>query len=74
MKATVDSRVRTVTDVLSDFRPDRTIPTGTEGYVLEAYQTPSEGYAVELRMGDQDFETVTLLPEQFEVVDSGGRS
>lgn len=68
MKAAVDAAVRTTVDVISDFRPDRTIPQGTQGHVLEAYESPREGYAVELEMGDGDIEVVTLYPEQFDVV------
>ena len=45
MKATVDTPIRTVVDVTSEFRPDRTIPSGTVGHVLEAYEPPREGYA-----------------------------
>ncbi|HEX6443564.1 MAG TPA: hypothetical protein VF053_00635 [Streptosporangiales bacterium] len=69
MKAAVDAAVRTTVDVTSDFRPDRTIPRGTQGHVLEAYESPREGYAVELDLGDDDVEVVTLYPEQFDVVD-----
>lgn len=68
MKATVDATVRTTVDVTSDFRPDRTIPRGTQGHVLEAYETPREGYAVELDLGHDDVEVVTLYPEQFDVI------
>lgn len=67
MKATVDALVRTTTSVESDFRPGRVIPAGTEGLVLEAYEQPREGYAVELKLGEDDFEVVTLYPDQFEV-------
>lgn len=68
MKAAVDMAVRTTVDVTSDFRPDRTIPRGTQGHVLEAYESPREGYAVELDLGDDDIEVVTLYPEQFDLV------
>lgn len=68
MKAAVDAVVRTTVDVTSDFRPDRVIPRGTNGHVLETYQSPREGYAVELELGDDDIEVVTLYPEQFDLV------
>ncbi|MQA80679.1 MAG: hypothetical protein GEV10_19735 [Streptosporangiales bacterium] len=69
MKAAADAMIRTTVDVTSDFRPERTIPSGTEGHVLETYDSPREGYAVELQMGDDDIEVVTLHPDQFEVVE-----
>jgi hypothetical protein len=73
MKATPNDRIRTVVDVTADFS-DRVIPAGTEGVIVEAYETPSEGYAVDLAIedatlvGGYDFENVILKPDQFDVV------
>jgi hypothetical protein len=75
LKATLNDRIRTVVDVSADFS-DRAIPAGTEGVIVEAYETPREGYAVDLAIEDDslvggyDFENVVLGPEQFEVVDT----
>jgi hypothetical protein len=75
MKASPNDRVRTVADVTADFS-DRVIPAGTEGVIVEAYDTPREGYAVDLGIEDDtlvggyDFENVVLGPEQFVVLDT----
>jgi hypothetical protein len=77
MKASPNDRVRTLVDVTADFS-DRVIPAGNGGVIVEAYDTPREGYAVDLEIEDDtlvggyDFENVVLGPEQFEVVDWGG--
>jgi hypothetical protein len=77
MKASPNDRVRTLVDVTADFY-DRVIPAGTGGVIVEAYDTPREGYAVDLEIEDDtlvggyDFENVVLGPEQFEVVEWGG--
>ena len=74
MKASSNDRIRTVVDVTADFS-DRVIPAGTEGVIVEAYETPRKGYAVDLGIEDDtlvggyDFENVVLGPEQFEVVE-----
>ena len=75
MKATPNDLIRTLVDVTADFS-DRVIPAGTEGVVVEAYDTPKEGYAVDLAIEDDslvggyDQENVVLYPEQFTVVDT----
>ena len=75
MKASSNDRIRTVVDVTADFS-DRVIPAGTEGVIVEAYETPREGYAVDLGIEDDtlvggyDFENVVLGPEQFVVLDA----
>jgi hypothetical protein len=75
MKASPNDRIRTVVDVTADFS-DRVIPAGTEGVIVEAYDTPREGYAVDLGIEDDtlvggyDFENAVLGPEQFVVLDT----
>ena len=74
-KATPNDLIRTFVDVTADFS-DRVIPAGTEGVVVEPYDTPMEGYAVDLAIEDDtlvggyDHENVILYPEQFIVVDT----
>ena len=74
MKASPNDRIRTLVDVTADFS-DRVIPAGTGGVIVEAYDTPREGYAVDLEIeddslvGGHDFENVVLGPEQFAVVE-----
>jgi hypothetical protein len=74
MKATPNDRIRTLVDITADFS-DRVIPAGTEGVIVEAYETPTEGYAVDLAIEDDalvggyDYENVVLKPDQFVVVD-----
>jgi hypothetical protein len=73
MKAAVDDRVELLVDVLSDFS-DAVIPRGTFGNVVEAYETPREGYAVDVAIPDRTLvggfrrDNVILQPEQFRVV------
>jgi hypothetical protein len=75
MKATPNDLIRTLVDVTADFS-DRVIPADTEGVVVEAYDMPMEGYAVDLAIEDDtlvggyDHENVILYPEQFDVVDT----
>ena len=74
MKAKEYNLIRTLVDVQSDFR-DRILPAGTVGTVVECYDNPTEGYAVDLAIPDTslvggfDYENVILFPEQFEVMD-----
>ena len=73
MKATIYDEIRTLVDVNSDFG-DRLIPKGTMGAIVECYEQPLEGYAVDLAIPDErwvsgfDYENVILYPDQFEVV------
>ena len=72
LKATANSRVKTLMDVESEFR-DRIIPKGTFGIIIECYENP-EGYAIDLAISDpslvggSDYENVVLEPDQFEIV------
>jgi hypothetical protein len=74
MKATPNDRIRTLVEVTADFS-DRIIPAGTEGVIVEAYDSPREGYAVDLAIEDDslvggyDYENVVLGPDQFMVVE-----
>jgi arsenate reductase (thioredoxin) len=73
MKATTDDEIRTLVDVTADFS-DRVIPSGTRGVIVEAYDSPVEGYAVDLAIPDDDlvggyaYENVVLFPDQFVVI------
>jgi hypothetical protein len=49
-------------DVSSDFR-DGMIPKGTRGTVVDRYQQPKEGYAIDLEIPD-DFDGRVLLRER----------
>ena len=66
-----DTPIRTTVDVPSLFA-DRTIPSGTEGLVLEA--NPSGTYLVDVTLRaateteDGDFDQATLAESQFEVI------
>lgn len=67
-----DSVVLTV-DVPSEFR-DAIIPKGTTGVVIEAYEQPIEGYAVDVSIPDESslsgfqYDGLILYPDQFDVV------
>ncbi|MGA5540617.1 hypothetical protein ACPCIR_02080 [Mycobacterium sp. NPDC051198] len=67
-----DSVVLTV-DVPSEFR-DAIIPKGTTGVVIEAYEQPTEGYAVDVNIPDESslsgfqYDGLILYPDQFDVV------
>lgn len=56
------------------FLSEGTIPKGTQGTVVERYESPKEGYAVDLEVPDDSltvglrYESVVLLPEQFGIV------
>ncbi len=80
MKAQVYDEIETLMDVQSEFR-NRIIPKGTHGTVVERYEYPREGYAVDLALPDDtqldtgfDFENVVLFPDQFVVVPTARRS
>jgi hypothetical protein len=73
MKAHVDDTVELLVDVPSDFS-DAVIPKGTVGNVVEAYEIPREGYAVDVAIPDSSliggfrYDNLVLLPEQFRVL------
>jgi hypothetical protein len=72
-KASVDDSVELLVEVPSDFH-DELIPRGTRGVVVERYEHPKEGYAIDLAIPDDSlvggfrYENVVLSPEQFAVV------
>lgn len=70
MKANVDTKVRTLVEVRNQAR-SFPIPAGVEGYVVQTYTEPREGYDIEVQLADDDFEVVTLHPDQFEVITPG---
>lgn len=73
MKAKVDDQIRTLVDVPTGFS-HRIIPAGTEGYIIESYEQPLEGYAVDFAIPDKtqftgySYDNVILYPNQFVVV------
>jgi hypothetical protein len=75
MKAKLHDQVVTLVDVQSDV-DDRVIPRGTQGTIVERYDQSVEGYAIDLALpdprlvGGHAFVSVTLAPDQFEVVAS----
>lgn len=76
MKAKTYDGIRTLVEIKTNFGK-RLIPKGTLGAIVECYEEPQEGYAVDLaipneqRIGGFDYENVILFPEQFIVVNSG---
>lgn len=73
MKAKIYDEIKTLVDIPVDFG-NRVIPKGTLGTIIECYEQPQEGYAVDLAIPDErwvggfDYENVILFPEQFVVV------
>ncbi len=73
MKATVFERVQTTVELQSDFS-DRIIPLGVQGTIIECYEQPEEGYAVDLAIPDENlvggfaYENVILKPDQFVIL------
>lgn len=73
-KVQIDDVVTLLVDVPSDFS-DAVIPRGTHGTVVECYDQPTEGYAVDLAIPDDSleggfrYENVILIPGQFVVQD-----
>ncbi len=76
VKASVHDSIKTLADVQSGFF-GWVIPHGTIGTVVECYQQPKEGYAVDVAIPDQNrdgelfYDNVILFPDQFEVVSVG---
>jgi hypothetical protein len=74
MKARVDDRIKTTIDV-PGFVIKGIIPKGTEGIIIEAYNQPTEGYAVDMNVVDENapngytYDNVVLFPDQFVVVE-----
>ena len=73
MKArTYDCVVLTV-DVPGEFSK-AIIPKGTSGAVVEAYDQPTEGYAVDVNIPDRTsatgfrYDNLILYPDQFDVI------
>lgn len=73
MKAKTYDGIRTLVEIKANFGK-RLIPKGTLGTIVECYEQPQEGYAVDLaipnekRIGGFDYENVIIFPEQFVVV------
>ncbi len=76
MKATVYDSIKTLVDIQSEFF-DWVIPYGTIGTIVECYQQPKEGYAVDVAIPDKShvgefvYDNIILFPDQFEVVSVG---
>ena len=75
MKAQINDKIKTLTDIASTW-DDRIFPKGITGVIVECYQTPEEGYAVDLAIpdptlvGEFDYENIILKSEQFEIITS----
>jgi hypothetical protein len=73
MKARVNDSVELLVDVPGEVQP-AVIPSGTRGVVMEAYEQPVEGYAVDVNIPDgssstgYNYDNVFLYPDQFVVV------
>lgn len=73
MKANVDDEIETLVDIPSS-STDLIIPRGTQGVIIERYNDPIEGYAVDLAVPDESlvggylYDNVILHPNQFKVV------
>jgi hypothetical protein len=73
MKAKIYDQIRTLVEIKANFGK-LLIPTGTLGTIVECYQEPQEGYAVDIAIPDErwvggfDYENVLLFPEQFVVI------
>ena len=73
MKARVYDKVVLTVDVPSQFR-DAVIPKGSSGAVIEVYEKPEEGYAVDVAIPDESlvggfrYDNLVLTPDQFVVV------
>ncbi len=74
MKAKVYDWIRTTVDV-PGFVIKGVIPKGTEGTIIEAYEHPQEGYAVDVNVPNEntsngyEYDNVVLLPDQFVVLE-----
>jgi Domain of unknown function (DUF4926) len=72
MKAKLYDQVQTSVDLQSEFN-DVTLPKGSMGTVIECYDSPEEGYSVDLAIpnpflvGGSSYENVLLRPSQFVV-------
>lgn len=73
MKARVYSSIRTLMEVQGDIYTG-IIPRGTRGTIIECYDSPVEGYAVDIFLPSEHsstgygYDSVVLYPEQFEVI------
>jgi hypothetical protein len=69
------TKIELLEDIKSDFS-ERIIPRGTKGCIVEVYEHPTVGYAVDLAIpnpslvGGFEFENVILYPYQLRVIDS----
>lgn len=75
-KANVYDGIVTLVEVTSGFSR-RMFPPGTIGTIVDCYDEPEEGYAVDLAVPDDTlvggfaYDNVILLPHQFRVVPDG---
>lgn len=73
MKASVYDKIKLLMDVQSEFS-DQAFPRGTIGTIVECYEKPKEGYAVDVALPDGnlvgvfDYDNVILYPDQFEII------
>ena len=73
MKAHANDKVELLVDMVGQTQP-WPIPKGTLGVVVEAYEHPEEGYAVDVSIPDESsvtgfrYDNVMLEPDQFVVV------
>jgi hypothetical protein len=71
------SKIKTSVEIYSDYL-NRLVPIGTEGTVVECYEDPCEGYAVDIALPDNNeitgyqYDNLILFPNQFELVKSSG--
>lgn len=72
MKAKDFDKIKTITDIFLE-RFNYTIPSGTEGYVVECYSEPYEAYAADLPVPEGVWTATTIntiiTPDQFIVVE-----
>lgn len=73
-KATEGDYVRVLCDVDGDMLPH--IPAGTHGVVVDSYDVPTEGYAVDIALrdaltGERMYDNVILRPQQLHVLAHG---
>ena len=70
MKAKMYDGIVTTVDIIGDFTK-KLFPKGTSGTIVECYEEPQEGYAVDLALPDESeaggftYDNVILYPEQF---------
>jgi hypothetical protein len=72
MRALKYSKIKTLVEIYSDYL-NCVIPVGTEGTVIECYEDPQEGYAVDIALPGNSqitgyqYDNIILFPNQFEL-------